>query len=142
MAKMPGHDITFLAKTGLLGMQGPAGGPPQVTMAQVADVERAARGWRQTAGFPSPPLVPELGALVLQMGVSGYFDGDLAIEVFAAGRSAPALSTHLSAVGPLTSIVLDIGALAGQRIERVTVSGTGDKLARAITVAGLVGTLP
>lgn len=33
-----GHDLNYLARAGLLGFQGPEGGPPQVSAAQLADV--------------------------------------------------------------------------------------------------------
>jgi crotonobetainyl-CoA:carnitine CoA-transferase CaiB-like acyl-CoA transferase len=39
LSKAPGHDITFLARSGLLGLQGPPDAPPAVTgVGQVADV--------------------------------------------------------------------------------------------------------
>lgn len=37
LAKRAGHDINYLARSGVLGMQGPAGGPPQVPGFQLAD---------------------------------------------------------------------------------------------------------
>ncbi len=33
-----GHDLNYLARAGLLGLQGPAGGPPQVPAMQIADI--------------------------------------------------------------------------------------------------------
>lgn len=38
LAKRAGHDLNYLARAGLLGFQGPAGGPPQVPGVQLADV--------------------------------------------------------------------------------------------------------
>ena len=38
LAQRAGHDINYLARAGVLGMQGPAEGPPQVPGFQVADV--------------------------------------------------------------------------------------------------------
>lgn len=38
LSRAPGHDLTFLARTGLLGLQGPPDGPPIPMSAQVADV--------------------------------------------------------------------------------------------------------
>jgi alpha-methylacyl-CoA racemase len=38
LASRAGHDINYLARGGLLGSQGPAGGPPQTPGFQVADV--------------------------------------------------------------------------------------------------------
>ena len=37
MASRAGHDINYLARAGVLGMQGPAGAPPQVPGFQLAD---------------------------------------------------------------------------------------------------------
>ncbi|HEY8086776.1 MAG TPA: CaiB/BaiF CoA-transferase family protein [Polyangiaceae bacterium] len=37
LAQRAGHDINYLARAGVLGMQGPAGGPPQVPGFQLAD---------------------------------------------------------------------------------------------------------
>jgi alpha-methylacyl-CoA racemase len=37
-AERPGHDLNFLARSGLLGLFGPPGGPPVVPAVQVADV--------------------------------------------------------------------------------------------------------
>jgi alpha-methylacyl-CoA racemase len=37
LAKRAGHDINYLARSGVLGMQGPAGAPPQVPGFQLAD---------------------------------------------------------------------------------------------------------
>ncbi|HEY1694791.1 MAG TPA: CaiB/BaiF CoA-transferase family protein [Polyangiaceae bacterium] len=37
LANRAGHDINYLARAGVLGMQGPAGGPPQVPGFQLAD---------------------------------------------------------------------------------------------------------
>jgi crotonobetainyl-CoA:carnitine CoA-transferase CaiB-like acyl-CoA transferase len=38
LAQRAGHDLTYLARSGLLGMQGPPSAPPQVPGFQVADV--------------------------------------------------------------------------------------------------------
>jgi alpha-methylacyl-CoA racemase len=38
LAHRAGHDIDYLARAGILGMQGPAGGPPQVPGFQLADI--------------------------------------------------------------------------------------------------------
>ncbi|MBI4703546.1 MAG: CoA transferase [Deltaproteobacteria bacterium] len=38
LATRAGHDLNYLARSGLLGVQGPAGGPPQVPGFQLADV--------------------------------------------------------------------------------------------------------
>lgn len=38
LAKRAGHDINYLARAGVLGFQGPAGGPPQPPGFQLADV--------------------------------------------------------------------------------------------------------
>lgn len=38
LAKRAGHDLNYLARAGLLGLHGPAGGPPQVPGWQMADV--------------------------------------------------------------------------------------------------------
>lgn len=38
MAHRAGHDLNYLARSGILGAQGPAGGPPQVPGVQLADV--------------------------------------------------------------------------------------------------------
>jgi alpha-methylacyl-CoA racemase len=38
LASRAGHDINYLARAGLLGSQGPAGGPPQAPAFQAADV--------------------------------------------------------------------------------------------------------
>jgi crotonobetainyl-CoA:carnitine CoA-transferase CaiB-like acyl-CoA transferase len=41
LAKRAGHDIDYLARAGILGFQGPAGGPPQPPGFQLADVSGA-----------------------------------------------------------------------------------------------------
>jgi alpha-methylacyl-CoA racemase len=38
LAQRAGHDLNYLARSGVLGAQGPAGGPPQVPGFQLADV--------------------------------------------------------------------------------------------------------
>src|SRR5262249_21383462 len=38
LAQRAGHDLNYLARAGLLGAQGPRGGPPQVPGFQLADV--------------------------------------------------------------------------------------------------------
>src|SRR5262245_177784 len=38
LASKAGHDLNYLARSGVLGAQGPAGGPPQVPGFQMADV--------------------------------------------------------------------------------------------------------
>lgn len=38
LAKRAGHDLNYLARAGILGFQGPSGGPPQVPGFQLADV--------------------------------------------------------------------------------------------------------
>ena len=38
LAARAGHDVNYLARAGVLGMQGPAGGPPQVPGFQMADM--------------------------------------------------------------------------------------------------------
>jgi crotonobetainyl-CoA:carnitine CoA-transferase CaiB-like acyl-CoA transferase len=38
LAQRAGHDLDYLARAGLLGLMGPAGGPPQVPAFQLADV--------------------------------------------------------------------------------------------------------
>ena len=38
LAHRAGHDLTYLARSGVLGMQGPPGAPPQVPGFQVADI--------------------------------------------------------------------------------------------------------
>lgn len=38
LAQRAGHDLDYLARAGILGMQGPAGGPPQVPGFQLADI--------------------------------------------------------------------------------------------------------
>jgi alpha-methylacyl-CoA racemase len=38
LAQRAGHDINYLARAGVLGMHGPAGGPPQVPGFQMADI--------------------------------------------------------------------------------------------------------
>lgn len=38
LAQRAGHDLNYLARSGVLGMQGPAGSPPQVAGFQLADV--------------------------------------------------------------------------------------------------------
>jgi len=38
LAAKAGHDLNYLARSGVLGFQGPTGGPPQVSAAQLADV--------------------------------------------------------------------------------------------------------
>jgi len=38
LAQRAGHDLNYLARSGILGAQGPRGGPPQVPATQLADV--------------------------------------------------------------------------------------------------------
>src|SRR5205823_5442931 len=38
LAQRAGHDLNYLARAGVLGMQGPEGGPPQVPGVQLADI--------------------------------------------------------------------------------------------------------
>jgi alpha-methylacyl-CoA racemase len=38
LAQRAGHDLNYLARSGVLGMQGPAGSPPQVAGFQLADI--------------------------------------------------------------------------------------------------------
>ncbi len=41
LASRAGHDINYLARSGVLGMQGPPGSPPQVPAVQIADMGSA-----------------------------------------------------------------------------------------------------
>lgn len=38
LSQRAGHDLNYLARAGILGAQGPAGGPPQVPATQLADI--------------------------------------------------------------------------------------------------------
>lgn len=38
LARVPGHDLTYLARAGVLGLTGPAGAPPTIPGVQVADL--------------------------------------------------------------------------------------------------------
>lgn len=75
-----GHDLNYLARAGLLGMSGPAGGPPQVPGVQLADV----------AGGSLPGVIAVLSALMerSQTGVGRHLDISLSRSVMALGTIA------------------------------------------------------
>ena len=75
-----GHDLNYLARAGLLGLSGPAGGPPQVPGVQLADV----------AGGSLPGVIAVLAALMErdQTGVGRHLDISLSRSVMALGTIA------------------------------------------------------
>lgn len=87
-----GHDLTFLARSGMLGLQGPPDGPPAVGFAQVADV----------GGGSYPAAIGVLAAVLerQQTGQGRHLDISLT-------RSVPAFSP-----------VLLVSALSGQGAPR------------------------
>ena len=68
-----GHDLNYMARSGLLGIQGPAGGPPQVPGANISDV----------AGGSYPAAMGVLAALLErnQTGVGRWLDVSLTRSV-------------------------------------------------------------
>ena len=86
MAAVAGHDINYLARAGLLGLQGPPDQPPQVPMAQIADV----------GGGAYPAAIGVLSALLErdQTGTGRHLDIAMArsVSAFSPVRLASALS--------------------------------------------------
>ncbi len=82
LAASAGHDLTFLARAGLLGLQGPADRPPQPLLGQIADV----------GGGSYPAAIGVLAALMERerTGVGRHLDISLT-------RSVPAFTPVLMA---------------------------------------------
>ncbi len=104
-------------------------------------MESVRNGWSQVAEFAQPPHATSLSALTMRLETRGWFDGTLSLSILAVGEAVPAMKTVLHNLGPRALVVLDIGALAGQRIERIVITGKGDDLQDALAAAGIVGPL-